>query len=577
MVESEQARLVALHSLAILDTPPEERFDRITRLATRLFDVDIALVSLVDEERQWFKSRQGFSLTQTCLQESFCAHAIQGDSIFEIEDASIDPRFENNVLVTARGGIRFYAGMPLTTADGFRIGTLCIIHSEPRRLTKHQRQSLRDLAACAEDEINRHGLESELSRVNAAKTRLTEDENRQRLLVEALAALNDISTSSQLTLDQQLQASLTLGCQYLQLQIGIISRIKKSVFEVVCVTSPEDVALSAGQCLPLANTYCDMTLKSNGMLAVHNVSMCDIRHHPCYDTFGLEAYIGCGIQLGNHLFGTVSFSSATPRPQAFAETDSLFLKLLSRWVGSALERQRADALKNEFVSTVSHELRTPLTAITGGLKLVLGGATGELPVHTQQMLSMALKNGERLSLLINDLLEFEKLLAGQLNFICRPHKLGMLLKAALQENQTYAAQYGVTLRLEPLSADSVINVDALRFQQVMANLLSNAAKFSQLNSEVVVFCDECDKSVRINVKDTGCGIPEEFRSRIFQKFSQADASDRRVKGGTGLGLSISKAIIEQMGGTIGFQSTENEGSTFYVTFPYAKELCRDAH
>ena len=577
MVESEQARLMALHSLAILDTPPEERFDRITRLATRLFNVDIALVSLVDEERQWFKSRQGFSLTQTCREESFCAHAIQGKGIFEIEDASLDPRFDTNVLVTARRGIRFYAGVPLATADGFSVGTLCIIHSEPRRLSPQERQALYDLAACAEDEINRAGLENELVSVNELKRQLAHDEARQRLLAEALAALNEISTSNHLSLEQQFQEALALGCRYLQLDIGIISRIHKGIFEVVSVTAPQDVTMGAGQCLPLANTYCDMTLKNNGFLAVHNAALSDLRHHPCYETFGLEAYIGSAIQLGDQLFGTVSFSSAVPLQQPFAETDILFIKLLSRWIGSALERQRVDALKSEFVSTVSHELRTPLTAITGGLKLVLGGATGELPESTHKMLSMALKNGERLALLINDLLDVEKLLAGQLNFICHPRELGVLLNAALQENQPYAEQYGVTLRLEALSKKRFINVDALRFQQVMANLLSNAAKFSRLNGDVVIFCDECDKDVRINIKDSGCGIPEEFRARIFQKFSQADASDRRVKGGTGLGLSISKAITEQMGGTIGFQSTEGEGSTFYVTFPYAEERPHDAH
>ena len=577
MVESEQARLMALHSLAILDTPPEERFDRITRLATRLFNVDIALVSLVDEERQWFKSRQGFSLTQTCREESFCAHAIQGKGIFEIEDASLDPRFDTNVLVTARRGIRFYAGVPLATADGFSVGTLCIIHSEPRRLSPQERQALYDLAACAEDEINRAGLENELVSVNELKRQLAHDEARQRLLAEALAALNEISTSNHLSLEQQFQEALALGCRYLQLDIGIISRIHKGIFEVVSVTAPQDVTMGAGQCLPLANTYCDMTLKNNGFLAVHNAALSDLRHHPCYETFGLEAYIGSAIQLGDQLFGTVSFSSAVPLQQPFAETDILFIKLLSRWIGSALERQRVDALKSEFVSTVSHELRTPLTAITGGLKLVLGGATGELPESTHKMLSMALKNGERLALLINDLLDVEKLLAGQLNFICHPRELGVLLNAALQENQPYAEQYGVTLRLEALSKERFINVDALRFQQVMASLLSNAAKFSRLNGDVVIFCDECDKDVRINIKDSGCGIPEEFRARIFQKFSQADASDRRVKGGTGLGLSISKAITEQMGGTIGFQSTEGEGSTFYVTFPYAEERPHDAH
>ena len=577
MVESERARLLALHSLAILDTPPEERFDRITRLATSIFDVDIALVSLVDEERQWFKSRQGISLTQTCRKESFCALAIQGESIFEIEDASQDSRFADNVLVTARRGIRFYAGVPLTTANGFRVGTLCIIHPEPRRLSPSQRQVLTDLAACVEDEINRIGLENELTRVNDVKRQLADDESRQRSLVDALAALNDISTSNHLGIDRQFQEALALGCRYLNLQIGIISRIDRGVFEVVAVTAPKDVTLAAGQCLPLANTYCDMTLKTSGLLAVHDTTESDLRHHPCYDTFGLKAYMGSSIQLGDQLFGTVSFSSADPRQHRFAETDTLFIKLLSRWIGSALDRQRVDALKSEFVSTVSHELRTPLTAMTGGLKLVLGGATGELPESIHKMLSMALKNGERLSLLINDLLDIEKLLAGQLNVICQPRDLGELLKAALLENQPYADQHGVALRLETLSRDRFINVDVLRFQQVMANLLSNAAKFSRLNSDVVIYCDEFDKEIRINVKDSGCGIPEAFRERIFQKFSQADASDRRVKGGTGLGLSISKAMTEQMGGTIGFQSTEGEGSTFYITFPYAEVPTRVRH
>ena len=190
------------------------------------------------------------------------------------------------------------------------------------------------------------------------------------------------------------------------------------------------------------------------------------------------------------------------------------------------------------------------------------------------MLTMALKNSERLGGLINDLLDIEKLLAGKLNFICQPHSLATLLTAAIQENQPYASQYGVTLNLLPLAVDRLINVDPLRFQQIMANLLSNAAKFSQLKGEVVIFCDECDKKVRINVKDSGCGISDAFRSRIFQKFSQSDASDRRVKGGTGLGLSISKAITEQMGGTIGFTSCEGKGSTFYVVFPWVEEKNR---
>ncbi|WP_198555965.1 MULTISPECIES: GAF domain-containing sensor histidine kinase [Halomonadaceae] len=575
IVESEQARLEALHSLAILDTPPEERFDRITRLATYLFGVDIALVSLVDEQRQWFKSRQGLALTQTCRQESFCAHAIQGEGIFEIEDASKDSRFTDNPLVTVSRGIRFYAGVPLNTSSGFRVGTLCIIDTSPRRLDDAQRQALIDLAACAEEEMNRSGLESELSRMRETRSRLAEDEKHQRLLVAALSSLNEISTSSDLSFAEQLQALLALGCRYLQMQIGIVSRIENDLFKVVSILAPQDVTLNAGQCLPLANTYCDMALTAGGFLAIHNAGQEPAQHHPCYTTFGLEAYIGNVVYVDQQLFGTVSFSSLIPRGAAFAETDKLFLKLLSRWIGASLERQRVDTLKNEFVSTISHELRTPLTAVSGGIKLVLGGATGELTDKTQQMLAMALKSSERLGMLINDLLDMEKLLAGQFSFVFQPHLLSALLTTSLQENQPYAIQYGVSLKLLPLPADRLIKIDALRFQQIMTNLLSNAAKFSMPGDEIVIYCDVCDESTRINVKDVGCGVPNEFRSRIFQKFSQADASDCRVKGGTGLGLSISKALTEKMGGDIGFTSREGEGSTFHVTFPWVKEENRE--
>ncbi|WP_081192873.1 GAF domain-containing sensor histidine kinase [Halomonas sp. BC1] len=577
MGESERARLQALHGLALLDTPPEERFDRFTRLAIQLFGVDIALVSLVDEERQWFKSRQGLALTQTCREESFCAHAIQTDGIFEVADASLDPRFRQNVLVTTRGGIRFYAGVPLTTSSGFRVGTLCIIHPEPRRLSLVERQALIDLAACVEEEINRKAMEQELAAIRRARERLQQAEQEQRRMVSALTALNEISTSSALSLSEQLNASLALGCDYLGMQIGIVSRIEQGVFEVVAVQAPQHVPLSSGQCLPLANTYCDMTLAQPGVLTIEHAGQSSARHHPCYNAFGFEAYIGSAIHLSEQVFGTVSFSSAAPRAQAFAKTDELFLKLLSRWIGATLDRQRVEAMKSEFVSTVSHELRTPLTAMTGSIKLVMAGATGALPQHTQQMLALALKNGERLARLINDLLDIDKLLAGKLHFVCQPQPLSVLLNAAVDENRSCAAEYDVTLVVEPLMQEHWIKVDTLRFQQVMTHLLSNAAKFSLSGGRVTIFCEEHDKNVRINVQDTGCGIPDDFKPRVFQKFSQADSSDRRVKGGTGLGLSICKAITEHMGGSIGFTSHQGQGSTFYISFPWVEEQGRALH
>ncbi len=149
----ETNRLAQLRSLALLDTDAEERFDRVTRLAQRLFGVPIALVSLVDTDRQWFKSRQGLDVAETPRESSFCAHAILGDEVMQVEDASIDPRFAENPLVLGAPEIRFYAGAPIEGPGGAKLGTLCIIDREPRELSPSDMGLLQDLAEMVEREI----------------------------------------------------------------------------------------------------------------------------------------------------------------------------------------------------------------------------------------------------------------------------------------------------------------------------------------------------------------------------------------------------------------------------------------
>lgn len=152
--QDEPARLETLRSLAILDTPPEERFDRLTRMAKRLFGAPIALVSLVDENRQWFKSCIGLDVDQTQRDISFCGHAILGDDPFVIPNASEDERFADNPLVLQEPHIRFYAGCPLKAPDGRKLGTLCIMDRKPRSLEKDDLEALVDLASMVEREFS---------------------------------------------------------------------------------------------------------------------------------------------------------------------------------------------------------------------------------------------------------------------------------------------------------------------------------------------------------------------------------------------------------------------------------------
>ncbi|RZL11157.1 MAG: PAS domain S-box protein [Rubrivivax sp.] len=233
------------------------------------------------------------------------------------------------------------------------------------------------------------------------------------------------------------------------------------------------------------------------------------------------------------------------------------------------ELKRTERMKNEFVSMVSHELRTPLTSIAGSLGLITGGALGPVPPLLDNMLRIASQNSKRLSQLINDLLDMDKLIAGKMSFHLAEHALPELLHESAQAMQGYAEQHQV--RVEVLvdagAAVAVVQVDPLRLQQVLSNYLSNAIKFSPAARTVELRLATRQGRAVVSVKDEGPGIPDEFRAQLFTKFSQADSSDRRQKGGTGLGLAITKELVERMGGTVGFESTPGSGATFWFELP----------
>ena len=166
---AEQERITALHRLNVLDTPGEERFDRFTRLAAASFGVPIALVSLVDSDRQWFKSCVGLDVPGTPRPMAFCSHAVALDDLLVVPDARLDERFAANPLVTGAPHIRFYAGQPVRSLDGQPLGTLCIIDTRPRTLDDAGRRMLRDLAQMVQDELNRAVLVAARSRARVAR------------------------------------------------------------------------------------------------------------------------------------------------------------------------------------------------------------------------------------------------------------------------------------------------------------------------------------------------------------------------------------------------------------------------
>lgn len=242
---------------------------------------------------------------------------------------------------------------------------------------------------------------------------------------------------------------------------------------------------------------------------------------------------------------------------------------VSNYVGifkDITELKKVEKLKSEFVSTVSHELRTPLTSIKGALGLILGGAAGDVADKAHSMIEVANRNCERLVLLINDLLDMDKIESGRLEFQFTHLTVANLLAEALDSFSGYGRERDIAFRIEVSPPEAAVRGDSDRLLQVLANLMSNAAKFSPAGGTVRMGAARNGSWVRLWVRDDGPGIPDDFRHQLFEKFTQADSSDTRQKGGTGLGLSIAKAIVERHGGVIGF-ACEDGGTTFHVDLP----------
>ncbi|HEY5900848.1 MAG TPA: ATP-binding protein, partial [Burkholderiales bacterium] len=229
------------------------------------------------------------------------------------------------------------------------------------------------------------------------------------------------------------------------------------------------------------------------------------------------------------------------------------------------ERKAIDEMKREFVATVSHELRSPLTGIVAALGLVREGSTGELPGKAREFVELAYANSERLTTLVNDILDIERLEAGGIQLQLEPVLVDRLLERAIALNAGHAERHGVRFVVATPNSGLKVEADPERLMQVVTNLLSNAAKHSPSGAEVVIEARPSESGARVAVIDHGPGIDPAFRSRLFRKFEQAD----RTRGGTGLGLAISKGLIERMGGRIGCDSDPGRGSTFWIELPAA--------
>ena len=523
----ENLRLQTLRDYQILDTPPERSFDDLTALGAELLKTSTALVSLVDEHRQWFKSRFGLDAVETAREVSFCAHAIQHEDVFVVPDARLDERFAGNPLVTDDPFIRFYAGMPITAPNGARLGTFCVIDSIPRSLDSAGKDSLRRLARLAE-ELLALRMEGMAGRFRQQQLERQQAMNECLLgsLVEAVVVCD---AEGKLTLFND-TAREWHGADIRDMDPASLAA-QYDLFEADGIT-PLPM-----QSLPLLRALQGESVR------------------------GAEICIAAGGQPPR-------FVLANGGPLRDSEGQLMGAVVVMHDIS---ERKRIELMKRNFLASISHELRTPLTSISGAINLLLGGASGELPETASKMLVIAQTNATRLSLLVNDLLDIEKLESGHMRLHLSPQLLLPLVRTAIESNLGYASDFSVKLELQADAVDAMVLADGVRVAQIMDNYLSNAAKFSHPGGTAYVSTELLDGHIHVSVHDTGAGIDPADHPLLFQKFSQLDTSLSRKRGGTGLGLAIVKQLVERMGGNVGLRSEPGEGAVFWFSLPLYSE------
>lgn len=515
---NEPSRLLALQSYDILDSGVELRYDDITLLASRICATPIAVISLIDERRQWFKSKIGMDGSETARELAFCAHAIMSpDQVFTVSDARTDARFASNPFVTGAPHIRFYAGAPLMSADGYALGTLCVVDNKPRELQQEQKEALQALSRQVMALLEERRTAAAL---RGAMQALTRSESLFREAYEnAPIGIALVSTAGEwLRVNQSLCDMLGYAAQ----------ELTRTTFQAI--THPEDLETDLRQ--------------------VQQVLAREIRSYQMEKRYLHKAGHAVWAQL------SVSMVWDGSRPLYFISQ-----------IQDVSERKSIERGKAEFLTMVSHELRTPVTALRGALGILAAGAAGELPPKAQALTALADRNADRLHRLVNDILDIEKIESGAFAYRRTDVDLNQLVAQAAIDLKPYADQYHVDIDVRSDLPRAFVHADSDRLMQVLANLISNAVKYSPSRGKIEVLVSRTQQRIRVSITDHGEGIPEAFRAHIFEKFAQANWTATNPRGGSGLGLNISRAIIHHHGGELAFQTELGAGSTFYFELP----------
>ena len=527
---NEAERLAALRRYEVLDTLPERDFDDLTRLASHVCGSPMALVTLIEQDRQWFKSRVGIALCETSRDVAFCAHAILEPKTLVVPDATRDPRFADNPLVRGPPNIRFYAGAPLVTPDGFALGTLCVVDLRPRELTDEQVEALAALSRQAVAQLELRRALKERMRAEAARARLAD-------IVES---------SEDAIVGEDLAGAVTSWNESAERLFGwsAAEMVGRTLDVLAPPDRPDEVPsilrrVRAGRRVEHFET---VRVTKAGRRVDVSLTVSPIRD-----------------ESGRLVGASKIFRDISDRKAAENEL---------RAAKEAAEA--ASRAKSQFLANVSHELRTPLNAIIGYSEILQEESADAGHASYRADLERIESAGRHLLALINDILDLSKIEAGKVSLHLETFDVAAAVRDVTGMLDPLVAKNANELRVNCPPDIGPVYADPTKLRQVLFNLLSNAAKFTErgridltvsrrhtTNREWVLF----------EVADSGIGMSGEQVERLFEAFAQAEASIARRYGGTGLGLAISRQFCRMMGGDITVRSEPGRGSTFTIILP----------
>ena len=417
------------------------------------------------------------------------------------------------------------------------------------------------------------------------------DEYRSTRFQGGLMLLNQLANKPEHSLADLISELIHLLTSFYGLPFGMVTKIEKDKVIVLEHQSPdEEYRYPTGQSLNLNEIYCSSTLKTFDVLSISSASQSDYREHLAYKKHKLETYIGCAILVGHEVYGTLHFSSFKSRRIDFDSYDREFLKLAANWLGAEIERsmnkerlitartiaEEAAQAKALFLSTMSHEIRTPLNGIIGIGRLM---AAKDLQEDQRKYVNLLNTTSDNLLAIVNDVLDFDKIDRGKVELEKIDFSLKRLISNITDMGKIQLDSKPVDLEVDfGLEVAEMYHGDSVRIGQVLNNLISNAIKFtSEGRIRVSVEAKELKEYhiLKISVEDSGIGIDQKDQEKIFEDFTQAEASTTRKYGGTGLGLSICKGLLELMNTKLQVDSTIGKGANFWFELKLKPIKLRD--